>query len=205
MSRDRLIYLPLGGAGEVGMNAYVYGYGPKGKERLIVVDLGVGFPDMDTSPGVDLILPDLTWLADNKDRIEGIFITHAHEDHVGAVGHAYAMLGAPIYARAFTAHIARRKLDDSGVGAEAVTVCAPWPATVSVGPFTVGFAPVSHSIPESAGLVIDTPDGRIVHSGDFKIDPGPLVGDPWNPRPLGRYRRPWGESIGLRQHQCVFP
>jgi len=84
---DRLIYLPLGGAGEIGMNAYVYGYGKPGKERLIVVDLGVTFPDMDGTPGVDLILPDITWLKERRAQIEGIFITHAHEDHVGAVGH----------------------------------------------------------------------------------------------------------------------
>ncbi|NVK07081.1 MAG: MBL fold metallo-hydrolase, partial [Marivivens sp.] len=99
MSSERLIYLPLGGAGEIGMNAYVYGYGAPDKERLIVVDLGVTFPDMDGSPGVDLIFPDITWLEERKDQIEGIFITHAHEDHVGAVGLLWERLGAPIYAR----------------------------------------------------------------------------------------------------------
>ena len=83
---DRLIYMPLGGAGEIGMNAYVYGYGAPGKERLIVVDLGVTFPDMDSTPGVDLIFPDITWLKERRNQIEAIFITHAHEDHVGAVG-----------------------------------------------------------------------------------------------------------------------
>ena len=99
MSSNRLIYLPLGGAGEIGMNAYVYGYGPQDAERLIVVDLGVTFPDMDTTPGVDLILPDITWLKERKEMIAGIFITHAHEDHVGAVAHTYEQLGAPIYAK----------------------------------------------------------------------------------------------------------
>ena len=86
MSGDRLIYLPLGGAGEIGMNCYVYGYGAPGEERLIVVDLGVTFPNMDTSPGVNLIWADIAWLTERADRIEGIFVTHAHEDHVGAVG-----------------------------------------------------------------------------------------------------------------------
>ena len=95
MSNERLIYLPLGGAGEIGMNAYVYGYGVPGKERLIVVDLGVTFPDMDGTPGVDLILPDISWLQKNRDRIEAIFITHGHEDHVGAVGHLWDKLRAP--------------------------------------------------------------------------------------------------------------
>lgn len=95
---DRLIYLPLGGAGEIGMNAYVYGYGKPGKERLIVVDLGVTFPDMDGTPGVDLILPDIAWLKERRAQIDGIFITHAHEDHVGAIGHYWDQLGAPVYA-----------------------------------------------------------------------------------------------------------
>ncbi|MCB4379693.1 MBL fold metallo-hydrolase, partial [Synechococcus sp. MU1644] len=114
MSSKRLIYLPLGGAGEIGMNAYVYGYGLEDAERLILVDLGVTFPDMDGTPGVDLILPDITWLAERKDRIDGIFVTHAHEDHIGAVAHTYGQLGAPIYARPFTANIARRKMDEHG-------------------------------------------------------------------------------------------
>ncbi|MGB0798225.1 MAG: ribonuclease J [Planktomarina sp.] len=181
MSKNRLIYLPLGGAGEVGMNCYVYGYGPKDKERFIVVDLGVTFPDMDTSPGVNLILPDLTWLEARKDRIDGVFITHAHEDHVGAVGHTYDRLGVPIYCRAFTANIARRKLDEFGVAPDAVTTVSAWPEQIDVGPFKVGFVPISHSIPESSGLVIDSPDGRVLHTGDFKLDETPLVGEGWDP------------------------
>ncbi|MFW2541765.1 ribonuclease J [Primorskyibacter sp. 2E107] len=181
MSDERLIYLPLGGAGEIGMNCYVYGYGKPGQERLIVVDLGVTFPDMDGSPGVDLILPDITWLKENRNRIEAIFITHAHEDHVGAVGHTFEDLGAPIYARAFTANIARHKLNEYGVEGKAVRTASAWPETVTEGPFTVGFLPISHSIPESSALVIDTPAGRIVHSGDFKLDVTPLVGEAWDP------------------------
>src|SRR6056297_1283443 len=188
MSSERLIYLPLGGAGEIGMNAYVYGYGKPGKERLILVDLGLTFPDMDTTPGVDLILPDITWLAERRDRLEGVFITHAHEDHVGAVAHYYEQLGAPIHARAFTANIARAKMAEHGHPDKAVRVVSPWPETVSAGPFTVGFAPISHSIPESSGLVIDTPAGRLVHTGDFKIDTDPVVGEPFD-------REMW-ESIG---------
>jgi len=180
MSKERLIYLPLGGAGEVGMNAYVYGYGKPGEERLILVDLGLTFPDMDTTPGVDLILPDITWLAERRDRLEAVFITHAHEDHVGAVAHYYDQLGAPVYARAFTANIARRKMSEHGHPEEAVRTVSAWPETVTEGPFTVGFVPISHSIPESSGLVIDTPEGRLVHSGDFKIDTDPVVGEPFD-------------------------
>ncbi|MFO8127647.1 ribonuclease J [Yoonia sp.] len=177
---DRLIYLPLGGAGEIGMNAYVYGYGKPGKERLIVVDLGVTFPDMDGSPGVDLILPDISWLEARKAQIEGIFITHAHEDHVGAIGHYWERLGAPVYARAFTANIARRKLEEHGHPPSVVKVVGVYPEMIKCGPLTVSYLPISHSIPESAGLLIDTPEGRVLHSGDFKIDETPVVGDPWN-------------------------
>ena len=180
MSSDRLIYLPLGGAGEIGMNCYVYGYGPADKERLIVVDLGVTFPDMESTPGVDLIFADIQWLAERADRIAAIFITHAHEDHVGAVGHLWGRLRAKIHARRFTANIARRKLDDQGHDALEVQTADPWPSQVSAGPFKVGFLPVSHSIPEASALVIDTPAGRIVHTGDFKIDTTPIVGEPFD-------------------------
>ncbi|WP_170548094.1 ribonuclease J [Ruegeria atlantica] len=181
MSSERLIYLPLGGAGEIGMNAYVYGYGKPGKERLILVDLGVTFPDMDTTPGVDLIHADISWLRERADRLEAVFVTHAHEDHVGAVAHCYETLGAPVYARAFTANIARRKMEEHGHPEDAVRTVSAWPEQVSVGPFTIGFLPVSHSIPESAALVIDTPKGRIVHTGDFKLDENPVVGEPFDP------------------------
>ncbi len=180
-SKERLIYLPLGGAGEIGMNAYVYGYGAPDKERLILVDLGVTFPDMDGTPGVDLILPDMAWLKERADRLDAIFITHAHEDHVGAIAHFYRDLGAPVYARAFTANIARGKMEEFGHPEEAVRTVSPWPEQVEAGPFKVGFLPISHSIPESAGLVIDSPEGRVIHSGDFKLDPNPVVGEPFDP------------------------
>ena len=177
---DRLIYMPLGGAGEIGMNAYVYGYGAPGKERLIVVDLGVTFPDMDSTPGVDLIFPDITWLKERRNQIDAIFITHAHEDHVGAVGHLWSEIGAPVFARPFTAHLARMKMEDHGHSPRNVKTVMKWPETIDVGPFKVGFAPISHSIPESSALVIDTPEGRVLHSGDFKIDTDPGVGEPFD-------------------------
>ena len=180
MSDDRLIYLPLGGAGEIGMNCYVYGYGAPGKERLIVVDLGVTFPDMDGSPGVDLILPDVTWLAERADRIEAIFITHAHEDHVGALPHVWERLRAPVFARAFTANIARRKMEDLGLPSDMVQTASAWPEKVKAGPFTLSFLPVSHSIPESSAMVIDHPGGRLIHTADFKLDPTPQVGEPFD-------------------------
>ncbi|MGR3503749.1 ribonuclease J [Pseudaestuariivita sp.] len=181
MSSDRLIYLPLGGAGEIGMNAYVYGYGPDGAERLILVDIGVAFPDMDGTPGVDLIFPDITWLKERADRLEAVFITHAHEDHVGAVAHYYDALGAPVYARAFTANIARRKMEEHGHPREAVTTVSAYPETVKAGPFEVSFVPVSHSIPESSALLIEAGRDRVIHSGDFKIDKTPIVGEGFDP------------------------
>jgi len=181
MSANRLIYLPLGGAGEIGMNCYVYGYGPEGRERLIVVDLGVTFSDMDTAPGVDLIMPSVDWLAERADRIEGIFITHGHEDHVGALGHLWPRLRAPVHARRFTGALAKLKLEDQGQDSSVVQIHPARPAWVQAGPFRVQFVPVAHSIPESAALLIETPAGRILHSGDFKLDPEPGVGEPWDP------------------------
>ena len=182
MSSKRLIYLPLGGAGEIGMNCYVYGYGAPDDERLIVVDVGVAFPDMDGTPGVDLILPDIAWLEERKTRIEAVFITHAHEDHVGAIGHLFERLGEPkVYARAFTSNIARGKLAEYGYSDKVVKTVSKWPETVTAGPFTVGFLPMSHSIPETSALVIDTPEGRVIHTGDFKLDRTPLVGEPFDP------------------------
>ena len=176
---DRLIYLPLGGAGEIGMNAYVYGYGPRGKERLILVDVGVAFPDMDTTPGVDLIMADISWLIARLDRLEAIFITHAHEDHIGALAHLWPQLKKPVYARKFTATIGRMKFEEAGLPLDVIKTIEARPVSVTAGPFTVQFVPVSHSIPESAALVIDCAAGRIVHSGDFKLDANPGCGEGW--------------------------
>jgi ribonuclease J len=178
--KNRLMYLALGGAGEIGMNAYVYGYGPADKERYILVDIGIAFPDMDTTPGIDIILPDVSWLAERADRLDAIFITHAHEDHVGGIGHMYRHLKAPIYARPFTANIARRKMQDQGEDPNKVKVLQAM-QEVKAGPFTVSFLPISHSIPESAGLIIDSPEGRVIHTGDFKLDESPVVGEAFDP------------------------
>ncbi len=183
-SDEKLTYLALGGAGEIGMNMYLYGYGPVGAQRFILVDCGVTFPDMDRTPGVDLIMADPDFIARRADRLEGIFITHAHEDHVGALGLLRERLPAPVFARAFTGLIARQKLERAGQDPRGVTTVGPWPETVACGPFRVGFVPLSHSIPEASGLVIETPAGRVFHTGDFKLDPSPLVGEAWDPAAL---------------------
>ena len=132
---DRLIYLALGGAGEIGMNMYVYGYGPAGAERLILVDCGVTFPTMESSPGVDLIMADPAWVQARADRLEAIFITHAHEDHVGALGLLFHRLQAPVYARRFTAAIAQMKMERAGQDTAMVRQAQPWPHVVHAGPF----------------------------------------------------------------------
>jgi Predicted hydrolase of the metallo-beta-lactamase superfamily len=179
MTNERLIYLPLGGAGEVGMNTYVYGYGPKNRERLIVVDLGVTFPDMDGTPGVDLIMADIAWLEERRDRIEGIFITHAHEDHVGGLGHLWSRLRVPVYARDFTARIAAKKMLEAGQPVDQI-ITLDKSETVELGPFAVRFLPIAHSLPEASAMLIETPAGRLVHTGDFKLDSAPGVGDPFD-------------------------
>lgn len=196
---DRLIYLPLGGAGEIGMNAYVYGYGPAGRERLILVDLGVTFGDMDGSPGIDLIMPDLTWLEKNRDRLEAIFITHGHEDHVGAIGHLWNRLKVPVHCRRFTGTLARMKLEEMGQPIDAVKIHAARPEVIEAGPFRVQFVPVSHSIPESSALLIDTPGGRVLHTGDFKLDGTPVVGDAFDPI---MWHEIAGEGRGVKVLTC---
>jgi ribonuclease J len=109
--KNRLIYLPLGGSGEIGMNMYLYGFGFPGKEYFILIDVGVTFPNMSTTPGVDLIMPDTNFVEENKNRLLGIFITHAHEDHIGALGYLSDRFDVPIYCREFTAQIAFSKLN----------------------------------------------------------------------------------------------
>ena len=175
---EQLIYLPLGGAGEIGMNFYVYGYGQKGQERYIIVDAGVAFPNMDTSPGVDLIMADPAFVIERKERVEAVFITHAHEDHVGAVGMLIRELGdVPVFARKFTAEIARDKMERFGQDPKQVVTIGAYPEAIDVGKFNVSFVPISHSIPEASALLIQAGGRKIFHTGDFKVDRNPLVGE----------------------------
>ncbi len=183
MNDERLVYLPLGGSGEIGMNTYLYGWGKPGKERWIIVDLGVTFPNMESSPGVDLIMADTTFIEERLDAVEAIFVTHAHEDHIGGLGYLWGRVGRkPVYVRQFTGLVARAKLDASGADESWLNVIGPMPDMVDAGPFRVGFLPVPHSIPEASGLVIDTPAGRVLHTGDFKLDPEPQMGAAYDPK-----------------------
>jgi ribonuclease J len=184
----QLVYVPLGGAGEIGMNCYLYGYGPARDRRWIMVDCGIGFGDMETSPGIELMVPDIAFAIAEKDRLEGIFITHAHEDHVGAIGRLWNHLKVPVYATRFTAEIARRKMIEEGVSPKHVKE-AEFGRRVKAGPFTVEFLHQTHSTLESTALAIRTDKGTILHTGDFKLDDDPLAGPAANLAPfeaLGR-------------------
>ncbi len=175
---EELVYVALGGAGEIGMNMYLYGFGPETARKWIVVDCGVTFGDMSSAPGVELVLPDIGFIAQRKNDVEAIFITHAHEDHVGALGRWWRRLRAPVYCTKFTAEIARRKLEESGLPADKhLRVVEPGQRSV-VGPFDVAFFPVTHSVPDANALVIRTPAATVFHSGDFKLDPEPMIGRP---------------------------
>ncbi|WP_084396078.1 ribonuclease J [Henriciella aquimarina] len=175
LDTPELVFLPLGGCGEIGMNLNAYGYGPPDDRRWILVDLGVTFGD-DSTPGVDLICADPEFIADHADRIEAIFLTHAHEDHIGAVGLLWPRLRAPLYATPFTAHLIAGKLAERGLSHVDVNV-VPLEGSVEAGPFTVTYVTLTHSIPEPNALAIQTPAGMVLHTGDWKIDPDPLIGE----------------------------
>ncbi|MCY3877709.1 MAG: ribonuclease J [Rhodobacteraceae bacterium] len=177
MAANRMVYMPLGGAGEIGMNLYVYGFGPKGREQLIIVDAGVMFSDMETTPGIDLILPDFSWLEERRQRVMGVFVTHAHEDHLGALGYLHRRVKVPIYARRFTASICQRKLDAEGFGTSSIQMVRDLTTAIEAGPFRVKFVPITHSVPEASALIIESPGGLVLHTGDFKIDEKPLIGE----------------------------
>jgi ribonuclease J len=172
---DELVFLPLGGSNEIGMNFNLYGFGPAHDRRWIVVDLGVTFGDQ-TTPGVEIILPDPEFIEDYADRILGIVLTHAHEDHIGAVGWLWPRLKAPIYATPFTAFILREKLREADLLDEVTLHEAPLGSRFQLGPFDIELITLTHSIPEPNGLAIRTPLGTVLHTGDWKIDPDPLLG-----------------------------
>jgi ribonuclease J len=172
---DELVFLPLGGSNEIGMNFNLYGYGPAHARKWIVVDLGVTFGDL-TTPGVDIILPDPEFIEQHADDILGIVITHAHEDHLGAVAWLWPRLRAPLYATPFTAFLLREKLRENDLLDEVEIHEVALGGHVKLGPFDLELITLTHSIPEPNGLAIRTPLGAILHTGDWKIDPDPLLG-----------------------------
>jgi ribonuclease J len=170
---DELVFLPLGGAGEIGMNLSAYGFGPPDAREWIIADVGVTFAGQ-TLPGVDLIVPDPTYLEDAT--LLGIILTHAHEDHIGAIGHLWPRIKAPIYATPFTAFLVREKLREAGLDKKAKVTEVQLGGTVRLGAFEIELVTLTHSIPEPNGLAIRTPLGLVWHTGDWKIDPDPLIG-----------------------------
>lgn len=174
-SDHALVFLPLGGCEEIGMNLNAYGYGPPEDRRWILVDLGVTFGD-ESTPGIDLICADPEYLV--GEQIEAIFLTHAHEDHIGATALLYPRLKtrAPVYATPFTAELTRAKLAERGLDGEDLLKVIELGASVQAGPFSVRYVTLTHSIPEPNALAITTPAGVILHTGDWKIDPDPLIG-----------------------------
>jgi ribonuclease J len=174
---DELVFLPLGGSGEIGMNLNAYGYGPPDARKWIIVDIGVTFGREDTTPGVDLILPDPSYLEEHKDDILAIVLTHAHEDHIGAIGWLWPRLPAPVYATPFTAALVREKLRERGLLERVQLTEIPLKGKLTLGPFDIDFVTLTHSIPEPNGLAIRTPLGLVWHTGDWKIDPDPLIGE----------------------------
>ena len=175
LDTPELVFLPLGGCGEIGMNLNAYGYGPAHDRRWILVDLGVTFGD-GTTPGIDLICADPEFIEEQAENIDAIFLTHAHEDHIGAVALLWPRLRAPLYATPFTAHLVAGKLAERGLSHVDVNV-VPLEGEVEAGPFTVTYVTLTHSIPEPNALAIKTPSGTILHTGDWKIDPDPLIGE----------------------------
>lgn len=177
--KNELLFLALGGSGEIGMNVNLYGC----QGKWVMVDLGLTFADP-SYPGVDLILPDLSFIEDNRDDLLGIVLTHGHEDHIGAIPYLAADLGVPLYATPFTAGLIRMKLEEEGIKSQVKLHIIPNEGSVQLGPFGFRYMPLAHSIPEGNALVIDTPYGTIFHTGDWKLDDRPLLGVPSTPEQL---------------------
>jgi ribonuclease J len=176
-SRDELVFLPLGGSGEIGMNFNAYGFGPPSRRKWIIVDCGVLFGREAATPGVDVIMPDIRFLAERAEDVLGIIATHAHEDHIGAIAPLWPMLKCPIYATPFTAVLIEGKLEEAGLLNRVRVRQIPLGGNVTLGPFAIEFISITHSILEPNLLAIRTPLGLIAHTGDWKIDPDPLLGD----------------------------
>jgi ribonuclease J len=170
-----LVFLPLGGTGEIGMNCNLYGYGRKGKRDWIMVDLGVTF-GKESEPGIDLITPDIGFIEEHAKSLHGILLTHGHEDHIGALAHLWPRLQCPVYATPFTAELVKGKLSEVGLLDVVPLHIIDPDGDVSIGPFEVDYICLTHSIAEPSALAIRCDEARILHTGDWKIDPDPVIG-----------------------------
>jgi ribonuclease J len=178
MAGAELVFAPLGGIGEIGMNLSIYGVGDERRRQWLIVDCGVSFAGEDHLPGVDLILPDIRYLIAERRNIVGLVLTHGHEDHMGALLDLWPQLKVPLYATPFTAALFEaRRLSEPGAPQIPVSI-APLSGRLELGPFTIDFINVAHSIPESNALAIRTPLGTVLHTGDWKIDTTPVIGAP---------------------------
>ena len=174
--KEELLFCPLGGSGEIGMNLNLYAYGKPENQKWIIVDVGVTFAD-DSVPGIDLIYPDPGFIVDKKDDVLGIILTHAHEDHIGAIAHIWPKLKCNIYATPFTAVLVREKFKEKKIDITSNLKIVELNGTLNLDPFKIEFVTLTHSILEPNGLKINTPAGTVLHTGDWKCDPNPLIGN----------------------------
>ena len=181
--KDQLIFCPLGGSGEIGMNMNLFAYGRPDNQKWLIVDIGVTFAD-DTLPGINLIYPDPGFIIDKKDDLLGIILTHAHEDHIGAIVHIWPQLKCNIYATPFTSVLIKEKFKEKKIEIGNNLKIVDLNGTVKLGPFKIEFITLTHSILEPNGLSIETPVGTILHTGDWKCDPNPLIGNTINEKRL---------------------
>lgn len=181
---DTLVFVPLGGVGEIGMNLALYGLGPVGKRKWLMVDCGVSFASEEHLPGIDLILPDISFIEEERADLVGIVLTHAHEDHFGALADLWPRLGVPVYATEFTAALLEAKLSEERGAPNIPVTTVAIGARLDIGPFDIEFVRMAHSIPEPNAIAIRTSSGVVVHTGDWKIDPDPVVGPPMDEKRL---------------------
>ena len=183
MKKEEFIFCPLGGSGEIGMNMNLFAYGNAENRKWIIVDIGVTFAD-DTIPGIDLIYPDPGFIADKKDDLLGLVLTHAHEDHIGAIAHIWPKLLCNIYATPFTSVLIQEKFKEKKINIGNKLKIVQLNGNVQLGPFNIEFVTLTHSILEPNGLSIETPSGTVLHTGDWKCDPNPLIGETVNEKKL---------------------
>ena len=183
MKKDEFIFCPLGGSGEIGMNMNLFAYGNEEKKKWIIVDIGVTFAD-DSVPGIDLIYPDPGFIVDKKENLVGLVLTHAHEDHIGAIAHIWPKLQCNIYATPFTSVLIKEKFKEKKINIGNKLKIIELNGKVQLGPFKIEFVTLTHSILEPNALSITTPLGTVLHTGDWKCDPNPLIGETINEKKL---------------------